>query len=129
MQTMNNIKSGVKSSFVTALELVGIRLEMAKLELNEQKEKILLVVVFALCSFLLLLLCGLSLIFALNAWLPEEEKFRVFMLIATGCFVLVLIFAFLIIRLMRKQRGFLDQTLKEVKLDIAAIKQSVNSAK
>ncbi|KGQ70919.1 hypothetical protein OA57_04120 [Chelonobacter oris] len=126
---MNNIKSGVKSSFVTALELVGIRLEMAKLELNEQKEKILLVVVFALCSFLLLLLCGLSLIFALNAWLPEEEKFHVFMLIATGCFVLVLIFAFLIIRLMRKQRGFLDQTLKEVKLDIAAIKQSVNSAK
>lgn len=129
MQTINKIKSGLKHSFITALELASIRLEMAKLELNEQKEHVLLIIVFALCGFLLLLLAGLSLIFALNAWLPEADKFRVFMLIACGCVLLVLILAILMIRLIRKQRGFLNDTLREVKLDLAAIKQSINSSK
>ncbi|MGV6989524.1 phage holin family protein [Testudinibacter sp. P80/BLE/0925] len=129
MQTINKIKSGLKHSFITALELASIRLEMAKLELNEQKEHAQLVIVFALCSFLLLLLAGLSLMFALNAWLPEADKFRVFTLIGCGCLLLVLTLVILIIRLIRKQRGFLDDTLREVKLDLAAIKQSVNSSK
>lgn len=129
MQTINKIKSGLKGSLATALELAGVRLEMAKLELNEQKERLLLVVIFALFSFLLLLLAGLSLIFALNAWLPEEDKFRTFLCIGAGCLALVLLFAILIVRLIRKQRGFLDETLREVKLDIAAIRHSVNSQK
>ncbi|MGR6981396.1 phage holin family protein [Testudinibacter sp. P27/CKL/0425] len=129
MQTINKIKSGLKGSLATALELAGVRLEMAKLELNEQKERLLLVLIFALFSFLLLLLAGLSLILALNAWLPEEDKVRTFLFISAGCLALVLLFAILIVRLIRKQRGFLEETLREVKLDIAAIRHSVNSQK
>ncbi|MGR3808545.1 Putative Holin-X, holin superfamily III [Pasteurella testudinis DSM 23072] len=129
MQAINKIKSGIKSSFVTALELAHVRLEMAKLEFNQQKERALLVIAFALFGFLLLLLAGLSLIFALNAWLPEEDKFRVFMFIAAGCLAIVLILTVLIIRAIRQQRGFLNDTLREVKRDLAAIKQSLNPPK
>ena len=127
MQAISKIKSGVKNSFVTALELIGVRLEMAKLELNEQKESLLLIILLALTCFLFLLLAGLRLLFALNTWLPENDKFSVFMFIGVGCMILILIFALIILRLIRRQRGFLDTTIRELKLDIAAIKQSVHS--
>ena len=127
MQAISKIKSGVKNSFVTALELIGVRLEMAKLELNEQKESLLLIILLALTCFLFLLYAGLSLLFALNTWLPENDKFSVFMFIGVGCMILILIFALIILRLIRRQRGFLDTTIRELKLDIAAIKQSVHS--
>ena len=127
MQAISKIKSGVKNSFVTALELIGVRLEMAKLELNEQKESLLLIILLALACFLFLLFAGLSLLFALNTWLPENDKFSVFMFIGVGCMILILIFALIILRLIRRQRGFLDTTIRELKLDIAAIKQSVHS--
>jgi uncharacterized membrane protein YqjE len=127
MQAISKIKSGVKNSFVTALELIGVRLEMAKLELNEQKESLLLIILLALTCFLFLLFAGLSLLFALNTWLPENDKFSVFMFIGVGCMILILIFALIILRLIRRQRGFLDTTIRELKLDIAAIKQSVHS--
>ncbi len=127
MQAISKIKSGVKNSFVTALELIGVRLEMAKLELNEQKESLLLIILLALTCFLFLLFAGLSLLFALNTWLPENDKFSVFMFIGVGCMILILIFALIILRLIRRQRGFLDTTIRELELDIAAIKQSVHS--
>jgi uncharacterized membrane protein YqjE len=127
MQAISKIKSGVKNSFVTALELIGVRLEMAKLELNEQKESLLLIILLALTCFLFLLFAGLSLLFALNTWLPENDKFSVFMFIGVGCMILILIFALIILRLIRRQRGFLDTTIRELKLDIAAVKQSVHS--
>ena len=127
MQAISKIKSGVKNSFVTALELIGVRLEMAKLELNEQKESLLLIILLALTCFLFLLFAGLSLLFALNTWLPENDKFSVFMFIGVGCMILILIFALVILRLIRRQRGFLDTTIRELKLDIAAVKQSVHS--
>ncbi|TNH04662.1 phage holin family protein [Testudinibacter sp. TR-2022] len=127
MQTITKIKSGIKNSLITALELLNVRLEMAKLEFNEQKEQLIFILILSLCGFLLLLFAGFSLFFALNAWLPEPYKFSVFASISVGCLLLVMVLAALIIRTIRRQRGFLDSTLKELKLDIAAIRQSINA--
>lgn len=128
MQSVSKIKSGVKNTVVTALELASVRLEMATIELSALKSRLLSVVICALLAFILFLFSGISLLFALDAWLPIEQKASAFFLI-TGIGVgLMVLLGIIIIMMLRKQKGFLPNTLNEIKQDVDAIKRTIRSS-
>ncbi|MBV7387496.1 phage holin family protein [Pasteurellaceae bacterium TAE3-ERU1] len=128
MQSVSKIKSGVKNTVVTALELASVRLEMASVELSDLKSRLLGVVICALLAFILFLFSGISLLFALDAWLPVEQKaFAFFFITGIGVGLMVLL-GIAIVVLLRKQKGFLPDTLNEIKQDVAAIKRAMRSS-
>ncbi|MBE2898944.1 phage holin family protein [Pasteurellaceae bacterium 20609_3] len=128
MQSVSKIKSGVKNTVVTALELASVRLEMASVELSDLKSRLLGVVICALLAFILFLFSGISLLFALDAWLPVEQKaFAFFLITGIGVGLMVLL-GIAIVVLLRKQKGFLPDTLNEIKQDVAAIKRAMRSS-
>lgn len=122
---LDNIKSGFRNSFVTLLEIIQVRGEMARLEINEQKNQLISVLVLALLVFIFLLFSFVSLLFALDNYLSPEYKVVAFFVISGISFVLVLLFAWGIIASFKKQTAFMQSTLDELKLDIAAFKSAL----
>ncbi|MBE2894279.1 phage holin family protein [Spirabiliibacterium falconis] len=127
MQSVSKIKSGVKNTVVTALELASVRLEMATIELSYMKSRLITVIICTLLALFLFLFSGISLLFALDAWLPVEQKSSVFFLITGLGFVFILLLGIAIVVILRKQKGFLPETVNEIKQDVAAIKRALRS--
>lgn len=68
----------IKNATLTSLELIQVRLEMARIELIEQKDFLIkLVSILAIC-LVLLLISFISLLFGLNAILSPEIKHTFF---------------------------------------------------
>lgn len=129
MQAIQHIKQGLKGLFITSLELLQVRLEMARIELVQQKERLIFTLVFALMGLILMLIALMSGLFALNALILDPTlKAKLFFGISAFALVLVVIFALIIIRTLRQQRSFMSETLNELKLDIASLKKLANRA-
>ncbi|QIW15166.1 hypothetical protein A4G20_01795 [Pasteurellaceae bacterium RH1A] len=124
MQLLQNIKSSIKNSGITLLELATVRLEMAKLEINQQKERLIKTLILVLFIFVFFLFSTISLLFGLDAILLPEQKQWVFFAISGGSFALMLILALITVALLKKQRHFMHNTLEELKLDIEALKSA-----
>lgn len=122
---LDNIKSGFRNSLVTLLEIIQVRGEMARLEINEQKNQLISVLVLALLVFIFLLFSFISLLFALDNYLLPEYKVVAFFAISGISLVLVLLFVWGIIASLKKQTSFMQSTLDELKLDIAAFKSAL----
>nr|WP_231284620.1 phage holin family protein [Pasteurella bettyae] len=124
MHMLQNLKSGIKNSAFTLLELAQVRLEMARIELNEQKNQLILTLALVLLSSIFLLISFISLLFGLNTILSEEQKVWVFFLISGMGILFVFILGGIVISSLKKQRHFMEATLQEVKLDIEAMKKA-----
>lgn len=122
---LDNIKSGFKNSLVTLLEIIQVRGEMARLEINEQKNQLVSVLVLALLIFIFLLVSFISLLFALDNYLLPEYKVVVFFAISGISLLLVLLFVWGVLASLKKQANFMKSTLGELKLDIAAFKNAL----
>ncbi|HDL5820565.1 TPA: phage holin family protein, partial [Mannheimia haemolytica] len=48
---LDNIKSGFRNSLITLLEIAQVRGEMARIEINEQKNQLISVLIFILLAF------------------------------------------------------------------------------
>lgn len=122
---LDNIKSGFRSSLVTLLEIIQVRGEMARLEINEQKNQLVSVLILALLIFMFLSISFISLLFALDNYLLPEYRAIVFFAISGIGLLLVLLFVWGILSTLKKQAGFMQSTLEELKLDIAALKNAL----
>lgn len=122
---LDNIRSGFRNSIVTLLEIAQVRGEMARLEINEQITRLISVIIFILLAFIFLLISALSLLFGLDNYLPPEQKIKVFFGIAIFAILAVVVCGFLLFNSLKKQRSFMQDTLNELKLDIAAFKNAL----
>lgn len=122
---LDNIRSGFRNSIVTLLEIAQVRGEMARLEINEQITRLISVIIFILLAFIFLLISALSLLFGLDNYLPPEQKIKVFFGIAIFAILAVVVCGFLLFNSLKKQRSFMQDTLNELKLDIAAFKSAL----
>lgn len=122
---LDNIRSGFRNSIVTLLEIAQVRGEMARLEINEQITRLISVIIFILLAFIFLLISALSFLFGLDNYLPPEQKIKVFFGIAIFAILAVVVCGFLLFNSLKKQRGFMQDTLNELKLDIAAFKSAL----
>lgn len=122
---LDNIRSGFRNSIVTLLEIAQVRGEMARLEINEQITRLISVIIFILLAFIFLLISALSLLFGLDNYLLPEQKIKVFFGIAIFAILAVVVCGFLLFNSLKKQRSFMQDTLNELKLDIAAFKSAL----
>lgn len=113
----------VKNITLTSLELIHVRLEMARIELVEQKN--FLVTLFT--ALFLILISFISLLFGLNSVIAPEIKHLVFFGISAGAFLIILILLLVMRDTVTKQRNFMVTTLAEVKNDIQALKGALGS--
>ncbi|WND42538.1 phage holin family protein [Pasteurella multocida] len=117
----------IKNITLTSLELIHVRLDMARIELVEQKNFLITLLSALFVIFILLLVSFISLLFGLNSLLDPEIKQIVFFAISAGAFFLILILLQLMRKILKKQRNFMVDTLTEVKHDIQAIKGALVS--
>lgn len=122
---LENIKSGFRKSIVTLLELIQVRADMARVEINEQKNKLISVLILILLAFIFLLVSFISLLFGLDNYLLPEQKVKVFFSISILTLLFVIICGIMIFLSLRKQRGFMQSTLDELKLDITTLKNAL----
>ncbi|MDD0824998.1 phage holin family protein [Mannheimia sp. AT1] len=122
---LENIKSGFRNSIVTLLELAQVRADMARVEINEQKNNLISVLILVLLAFIFLLVSFISLLFGLDNYLLPEQKVKVFFTISILTLLFVVICGIMIFFSLRKQRSFMQSTLDELKLDIAAFKNAL----
>ncbi|WP_439241316.1 phage holin family protein [Lonepinella sp. BR2474] len=127
MQTIQNIKTGVKNMLITTLELAQVRLEMARIELRQHTQQLVAVLISALLLIVFLFIALMSGLFAVNAYFDDpSQRLIAFMSISGVALLLVLLCMFMILNALKKQRGFMQRTMEEVKLDIVALKQLAN---
>ncbi|WP_439287129.1 phage holin family protein [Lonepinella sp. BR2357] len=127
MQTIQNIKTGVKNMLITTLELAQVRLEMARIELHQHTQQLVAVLISALLLIVFLFIALMSGLFAVNAYFDDpSQRLIAFMSISGIALLLVLLCMFMILNALKKQRGFMQRTMEEVKLDIVALKQLAN---
>ncbi|QIM67634.1 hypothetical protein A4G16_09860 [Mannheimia granulomatis] len=122
---LDNIKSGFRNSIITLLEIAQVRGEMARLEISEQKNQLVSVLIFVLLGFIFLLVSFISLLFGLDNYLLPDQKIKVFFAISIVAFIAVVICGVMILSSLKKQRNFMQSTLTELKLDIAAFKNAL----
>ncbi|QLB15780.1 hypothetical protein A6B39_10130 [Mannheimia granulomatis] len=122
---LDNIKSGFRNSIITLLEIAQVRGEMARLEISEQKNQLVAVLIFVLLGFIFLLVSFISLLFGLDNYLLPDQKIKVFFAISIVTFIAVVICGVMILSSLKKQRNFMQSTLTELKLDIAAFKNAL----
>ncbi|EXI62822.1 hypothetical protein MHD_06780 [Mannheimia granulomatis] len=122
---LDNIKSGFRNSIITLLEIAQVRGEMARLEISEQKNQLVSVLIFVLLGFIFLLVSFISLLFGLDNYLLPDQKIKVFFAISIVTFIAVVICGVMILSSLKKQRNFMQSTLTELKLDIAAFKNAL----
>lgn len=115
----------IKNTTLTFLELIQIRLEMARIELIEQKNFLIKLFCLVSLSFIFLLVSFISLLFGLNSILEPSQKSAVFFSISAVMLVIILIFLFSIRNILKRQRNFMNTTLTEMKYDIQALKHSL----
>ncbi|HGO5855347.1 TPA: phage holin family protein [Mannheimia haemolytica] len=123
---LDNIKSGFRNSLVTLLEILQVRGEMARLEISEQKNQLVSILVLVLLVFIFLLVSFISLLFALDNYLLPEYRVIAFFAISGFSLLLVLFFVWGILSSLKKQTSFMQSTLDELKLDIAAFKTALS---
>ncbi|PJG85067.1 phage holin family protein [Conservatibacter flavescens] len=124
MQAIQNIKVGIKNILITTLELAQVRLDMARIELSQLKERLIITLISALILVVCLLIALMSGLFAVNAYITDpQQKFIVFSAICGGGVFIAFILFLVILNSLKKQRTFMQNTLEEVKLDIATLKQ------
>lgn len=129
MQAIQNIKNGIKNLFITSLELLHVRLEMARIELIQQKERLIFSIILAFSGLILMLIALISALFGLDAVILDPTvKVKIFFSISAVALAIVFIFALIIIRSLRQQRTFMSETLSELKLDIMALKKLADRA-
>lgn len=118
-----------KTLFNQGIDLLLLRLQVLNLDLAEQAGQIfrimIMVLAAAICSFIALI----SLLFALNRILSDEWAIFAFISIAV---ILLLIIGWLfysIIQIWRAQNMNINQTLNDIRNDIACLRgQTVESA-
>ncbi|WP_349304389.1 phage holin family protein [Campylobacter curvus] len=116
----------IKNTLVTILELAHIRLEMACLEISEQKERLLAAMIYILLATFFIFTAFISLLFGLNAFLEStESKISAFFIIAVIFLLLALTMTFFVVKFFKKQT-FLSDTVSEIKQDIKALKEIIN---
>ena len=116
----------IKNTLVTILELAHIRLEMACLEISEQKERLLVAMIYILLATFFIFTAFISLLFGLDAFLEStESKISVFFIIAVIFLLLALTMTFFVVKFFKKQT-FLSDTVSEIKQDIKALKEIIN---
>ncbi len=124
---IGKIKNNIKNITITALELAQVRLNMACIELAEQKNYLLVTLGAVFLTFIFLLVALFSLLLGLDNLLEPQTKITLFFVICGGAFVFALITLFIMLKSLKKQRYFMASTLTEIKRDIAALKQAVNT--
>lgn len=117
----------VKNITLTSLELIHVRLEMARIELVEQKNFLVTLFTALFLILILLLISFISLLFGLNSIIAPEIKHLVFFGISAGAFLIILILLLVMRNTITKQRNFMVTTLDEVKNDIQALKGALSS--
>ncbi|WP_386689866.1 phage holin family protein [Lonepinella sp. MS14437] len=128
MQAIQNIKTGVKNMLITLLELAQVRLDMARIELIQQKEQLVITLISALLFIVFLLITLISGLFAVNVYFEDpSQRLIAFLTISGITLLLAVAVIFIILNSLKKQRTFMQNTLEEVKLDIATLKQAANS--
>ncbi|WP_349304284.1 phage holin family protein [Campylobacter curvus] len=116
----------IKNTLVTILELAHIRLEMACLEISEQKERLLVAMIYILLATFFIFTAFISLLFGLNAFLEStESKISAFFIITVVFLLLALTMVFFVVKFFKKQ-AFLSDTVSEIKQDIKALKEIIN---
>lgn len=124
MQTIKNIKSGVKNILIIMLELAHVRLDMARIELNQQKEQLVSSLISVLLLIVFLLVALISSLFGVNVYFDNpQDRLTAFLTISGVSLFIVVILVFIILNSLKKQRGFMQETLNELKYDIATIKK------
>ena len=124
MQAIQNIKAGVKNILITTLELAQVRLDMARIELSQLKERLITTLISALLLITFLLISLISGLFAVNAYfIDPQQRLIAFSAICGGGILIAFILLIVILNSLKKQRTFMQNTLEEVKLDIAALKK------
>ncbi|MGC7560865.1 phage holin family protein [Pasteurella sp. PK-2025] len=117
----------IKNITLTSIELLQVRLEMARIELVEQKNFLVALFSVLFFIFILFLVSFISLLFGLNAVLDPEMKKIVFFAVSAVAFFIILILLLIMRGILKKQRNFMLTTLTEMKHDIQALKGALAS--
>lgn len=123
-----NFRQHIKNVVTVSLELAHTRLEMARIELVQQKNYLIATLVILFALFILFLVGLISLLFALNAYLPEETKITVFFSISAVVFLAILALIVMLLKTLKKQSGFMTTTLAEISEDIVALKNVIHKS-
>lgn len=129
MLSVKKIKNSIKNTLVTMLELVYVRLDMARIELIQQRNSFITILAAILVACVCLLVAFISFLFGLNSILPAEMQKVVFFAISGGALFFCLLIFLGIWYFLKKQNGFMSLTLEEVRRDIFAIKNMLNTSK
>lgn len=113
---LDNIKSGFRNSLITLLEIAQVRGEMARIEINEQKNQLISVLIFILLAFVFLLVSFVSLLFGLDNYLLPEQKVKVFFSIAIIMFIAVTICGMMILSALKKTTPFYAKYINRAKI-------------
>lgn len=111
-----------KQRFSLTVDLLALRLKMARLEWQDYQSGWSALLLAGLLSASCILLSGLSLLFALQAALPDEKAVRMFGMM---CILFLIAFAGLtayIIVIRRRQKNFLRETLDGLSADIELLR-------
>lgn len=119
-RSSNSISSRTKRIIHMFLDLVNVRIQMFSVEAAEQKQQltqfIVAIIIFAICFFL----GFITLLFALNAVLSIETRIIVFFSIFAFLCIAMAFSLFTLIKLKKNQPPPFQETLTEVKKDLAA---------
>ncbi|MDH2925392.1 putative superfamily III holin-X [Nicoletella semolina] len=127
MLPVKQIKNSIKNTVVTVLELAHVRLDMARIELVQQKNYLITTLIAVFVIFVSLLVAFLSLLFGLHSVLDPEMQKIVFFSISGGAMLVCLLMGIIILRSLKKQSHFMTQTLNEIRSDIIAIKSTLET--
>ncbi|MCE7915222.1 MAG: phage holin family protein [Nitrosomonas sp. PRO4] len=112
----------LKDSAFTLLELMLVRVKMARIELSEFKDNLVKAIAMLLVALFIFFLSFISLLFALNTLLTDEQKIWVFFGIAAGCFLLTLVLFLFALSKLHSNDNFMQETLQGISDDIQIAK-------
>ncbi|WMC09421.1 phage holin family protein [Oceanimonas pelagia] len=115
-------KTPLRELLDTLIELLFVRLRMARIEFIAQKERMVRLGVLALVAGALFFMAFISLLFGLNEVLSPAARVWVFFGLALGLLLGMLWACLAMMKNLAGQRRFLEQTLKEVQEDLAYLR-------
>ena len=112
----------LKEMFGNVLELMLVRLQMARVDILGLKNALLKVLIAAIAALILFLLGFLCLLFGLNAVLSPAAKIWVFFGLAVLSVVVIAVLVLMVLHTLKGQQSCLQSTLKGLQDDMAYIR-------
>jgi uncharacterized membrane protein YqjE len=114
-------KSSFRRIYTGVLDLAFVRAKLFSIEVAEQKEALIIKIALIFTIFVCMFLGFITLLFALNALLPEPTKIWVFFSLCALFFIISLGSLWKVVSISKHQISPFTTTLNELKKDLQAL--------